>query len=476
MKKMKYHILALALLLSCGSTFGQRAFDNNLVHYTDTLGDVYIDIPLLTLPAQYQAYNTTGGFFSSYMNPGMENSLSYSTDLYTAAHFGLKKAIRFKNNTFMQIFTQRLAISAFDVLVMQMPLGVSWLHEEYHRGVMTQYGVNSYNEVLLFKLGSGTIAVSHETDEDMVMLCNQHHPDFVRLMSAGHEGVVDLNRNLQHNQFFYHQNLDNEVLYWMHSFQNILYLMTCANGTGEDNMAERNRIETSVEMRDFTGLDMNAWIHALCNPDLPYEARGTHPSGVGINRYISYNDISDEGKDYLHRQAGLDILNFVSPMMFGFSRFRLANDYYGNFAFRHYLTAFGDDASLDLYLQTPRHNIYTTLHSYNNFEHHFGGLEVGLVDFRLSRHLCLSGTLMGWLQPKDMSFYTATGSFGGLAKARANYSIANSLDAYLEMGWKSNGWVAGNANLNDGFFLRTGLRWQIEKGTEKKISIGVPSF
>ena len=477
MKRVKYALLLL--WVCCGSTiFGQRAFDNNFVYYTDSVGDVYLDIPLLTLPSQLQAYRTTGGFFASYMNPGFENSLAYSTDLYTAAHFGLKKAIRFKNSTFMQIFTQRLAISAFDVAVMQLPLGVSWLHEEYHRGVMTKYGINSFNEVLLFHLWSGSIAVSHEKDEEMAMLCDNHHPDFVRLMSAGHEAVVDLNRNLQHNEFFYQQHLDNEVLYWMHSFQNLLYLMTCANGTGEDGINERNRIETSVEMRDFTGLDMNAWIHALCNPELPYAARGTHPSGVGIDRYISYDDISDEGKKYLKRQVGLDLLNFISPMQFGFSRFRLAHtdesDCYGNFAFRHYLTAFGSDASLDLYFQkSPGCKIYVTLHDYSNYSHHFGGLEVGVVDYmsllsRLTPYpILIGGTMMGWVQPKEMSFYTETGVFGGLVKVRASL-LSNVLTPYAEVGWKSKGWVAGNANLDDGFFLRAGLRWKIASEASHK--------
>ena len=463
MKKNIKLFLFLAITLLTLSVNGQHAFDNNLVRYSDSLGEVFLDMPLLTLPSQSQAYNTTGGFFQSYMNPGLENSLSYSADLYTAAHFGLKKAIRFKNSTFWQIFTQRLAISVFDVMVMQMPLGVSWLHEEYHRGVMTQYGVNSFNEVLLLQLGSSTIAVSHETDEDMAMLCDKHHADFVRLMSAGHEAVVDLNRNLQSNEFFYHQNLDNKVLYWMNNIQNILYLMTCANGTGEENMAERNMVENTIESRDFTGLDMNAWIHALCNPDLPYSARGTHPSGVGINRYISYNDISDEGKEYLHRQVGLDVLNFILPMMFGFSRFRLAQTeqglYYGNFAFRHYLTAFGSDAALDLYLQAPKFNAYATLHGYSNYKHHFGGVEIGLVDFPLlDNRMHIGGTLMGWLQPKEMLFNTATGTIGGLVKARLSYH-SRFLDPYAEFGWKSKGWVAGNANLDNGFFMRAGLRW-----------------
>ena len=465
MKQTRLFLATMLIVASASTSHAQRAFDNNLVFYTDSIGRIFLDMPLLTLPAQADAYRTTGGFFQSYLNPGMENSLAYSTDFYTAAHFGLKKAIHFKNSSFWQIFLQRMSISAFDVLSMQMPLAFSWLHEEYHRGVMTQYGVNSFNEVLLFQFGASSIAVSHEKDEDMAMLCDRHHADFVRLMSAGQEAVVDLNRTLQANEFFYRQNLDNEVLYWMTAFQNLIYISSCASGNGDAGSKERNNLEVNIEDRDFTGMDMNAWIDALWNPDKPYSDRGPHPSGNGINRYILTENLPEECVSYLHRQAKLDIFNFISPMLCGFSRFRLAQTengaYYGNFAFRHYLTAFGDDIALDLYLQAPWANLYATLHSYNNYEHHFGGLEVGLVDYPLfDNHLQLGGILMGWIQPNDMLFRTPDGTFGGLAKVRVNYH-SRFIDPYLELGWKSKGWVAGNANLDNGIFLKSGIRWKI---------------
>ena len=464
MDNSRLYIIICTLLLPM-MMYAQRPFENNLVFYQDSIGEIYLDMPLVTLPAQIDAYKTTGGFFKSYMNPGMENSLAYTTDFYTAAHFGLKTAFHFKKVGFWQIFSQRLSISAFDVLTMQFPLAFSWLHEEYHRGVMTQYGINSFNEVLLFKLWAGSIAVSREKDEELAMLCDLHHPDFVRLMSAGQEAVVDMNRTLQSNEFFYHQNLDNEVLYWMSAFQNLSYIITCANGGGDEAMRERNALEVNIADRDFTGMDMNAWIDALWFPDKPYSDRGPHPSGNGINRYIMTEDLPEECRQYLRKEAWLDVFNFGSPMLAGFSRFRLASTdhgtYYGNFAFRHYLTAFGDDVSLDLYLQAPKFNIYTTLHSYNNYQHHFGGIEAGLVDFPLlDNRIQLGGAVMFWLQPRDFSFFTDKSMAGGLLKARISYH-SRFLDPYLELGWKSKGWVAGNASLNPSFFMKAGLRWKV---------------
>ena len=103
----------------------------------------------------------------------------------------------------------------------------------------------------------------------------------------------------------------------------------------------------------------------------------------------------------------------------------------------------------------------STVHTYHNFDHHFGGLEVGLVDYPLlDNRMQVGGTVMGWVQPKEMAFKTASGSVGGLVKTRLNYH-SRVVDPYAELGWKSKGWVAGNVNLDSGFFLRAGLRWQI---------------
>ena len=452
---MKKLFIIILLTISTIATFAQQPNHAQAI----------LDMPLLTLPSQRQAYHTTGGFFQSYLNPGMENSLAYSTDLYTAGHWGIKQAIRFKKNGKFQKLAQRLAIGVFDYFALQLPLGMGWVHEEYHRAVMTQYGINSFNEVLLCQIGESTVSVSHIKDEELAMLCDHYHPDFVRLMSAGHEATVDLTRNLQSNQFFYDQSLNHEILYWMNAIENFAYVWMCATGKSDETTMELNNNEPTIESRDFTGMDMCAWAHALCYPDLPYAARGIHPSGVGINRYIMYDDIPDIGKDYLKLHLGLDVLNFISPMMLGFTEFQLAQTergtYYGNFAFRHYLTAFGGDSSLDIYLKTPTCNLYSTLHVYDNHERVFGGLEAGLVDYPLlNNKLFLGGTVMSWIQPEEMSFFTRKSSFGGLVKGRASYRW-RFMEPYAELGWKSKGWVAGNVNLSSGIFMKAGLRWRI---------------
>ena len=53
--------------------------------------DLKLDLPLFDLPYQIDAMNTVGhGFFSSYANPGMAQSLAVTTDILSSFHFGMR--------------------------------------------------------------------------------------------------------------------------------------------------------------------------------------------------------------------------------------------------------------------------------------------------------------------------------------------------------------------------------------------------
>lgn len=439
---------------------------------------LYLDLPLLEMPYQQQAMSTTGGWLSSYMNPGMGFSTTLSNDLYLVAHWGLQQ-IPYSSDARRSRTYTRWAIYGFDLVSTWLPLGYAWLHEEYHRSVMTWRGVNSFNEVLLFKVGSTVISVSRETDEEMAMLCDTYHPDFLRLMAAGHEGQTQQNVRMQRNDFFYHQRLDNELILLNNALNNTAYLATCAFGLGDEDVEAMNAVETDVASRDFTGMDMMAWAYGLFHPDERYADRGTHPTGVGINRYIVTDQLGEEAVAYLRRQTALDLLNCVSPLMVGFSHINLGlhgnRQYYGNFALRHYLTPFGDDNCAELLLQAVGANgnwplnVYTVLHNYNNYHHHFGGLEAGVVDAPLwGGRLLVGVTGQLWWQPEAMSFFTETSAVGGSAALRLTLNTARCPSAgpgrcnpYIEAGYKSAGWQAGIVTLEQDYTLMAGILWSL---------------
>jgi len=127
-----------------------------------------------------------------------------------------------------------------------------------------------------------------------------------------------------------------------------------------------------------------------------------------------------------------------------------------NFAFRNILTSFGTDTNLDLFFKDPTLNLLFTFHVYRNYTSTFLGLEGTLWDyvlFKTPARLTLRG--MVWQQPKDQSFTTTEGAFGGLLTLRFNYRIGL-FSPYLELEAKTPGWVMGNVFLNENLSGRVG--------------------
>lgn len=439
---MKKIGIVICLLLSWVEGYSQNPPEEQL----------FLDFPLISYPYIEEAERTTGGFIESYMNPDMDMSLKLTEDFYTYSHFLLRKWIEDR-------YWRSCAIILFDGLSSYIPLGYAWEHEEFHRAVMTHRGVNSFNEVLLMPIGSSTISVSHETDEDLAAMCNGYRPDFIRLMSAGLEGQTRLVQEIQRKDFFYHRNLENEFLCFANIINNVSYSFICAAGL-EGDIEKMNRREVSVRERDFTGYDLNAWAYELFNPDKKYEDRGPHPSGIGINRYIVRENLSSKAIGYLWRQTCLEALNLLNPMLYGHRRYYLGStksgEYYGNACIRHYLTSFGDDLILEGLFETPFANSYVSLHDYNNYKHHFAGIEAGIVDKRLLKdRIGLSISAQAWKQPEG--FYSADGHIGGMAECKLSFKT-NLGEPYIDCGIKSDGWVAGNVNLERSSFARFGFR------------------
>ena len=427
---------------------------------SDTTG-LYLDFPVLDLPYQTHAAKTTGNFFTGYANPSMKQSLAMSNNLYGSVHWGIKKLIKTKSE-FQNILFTNLIATGFDLLTFYTPLGMGWLHEEYHRAVMTRRGINSFNDMNTFPFGKSLVYVRKVRDEDLIMLSDHYKQDFRRLMIAGNEGQFHQIQTLQKNNFFLNQDLPNISLYWMSTMINIGYLMQSGSDTFDQMIDESNEQDgADISKRDFTGADFTAWTDALFNPDKPYTDRGIHPSGVGINRYIKPSQLSDEALTYLQKQGYLHWLNVLSPHLFGFSKFRFKSnendDYYSNFAIRHLLTPFGNDITLDIFYQNQEYNIFVTLHNYNNFHSSFIGIECAIIDFRyLNNKLFFTGRSMFWTQPKDQSFFTKQHSIGGMLGIHLSYRLGCWFP-YIAVDAKTAGWVMGNPYLEKNISVNVGL-------------------
>ncbi len=410
-----------------------------------------LEVPVIDYP-----FNWTDG----YTAPSMQQSLHVTKDFYQYSHY--KFAEWYEDKPVKRTWS----IIAFDIFTTWLPFGDAWLHEEWHRAVMSHRGVDSYNEVYDFPLFADTISVKRVKDEDLARLKKDHPADMVRLHAAGIEAQNELNFAIEKDQFYLNTPTFDQVLLWLNYINNIGYMHTCASS--ESNMLTDQLMQdegSDISERDFTGLDCNAWVYDLFRPFEPYAARGTHPSGVGIKRYIKYSDLSNEEQDYLEKNFRLSFLNLVDPFLFNYKSFSAVNPFNDrplqwNATLRHHLTSFGYSLDANLFLKQDPVNVMLIWHNYFNKDQHFPGLELALYRLPVNifeKNLSLSLRAAIWQQPKDQLFTASEPEQGGLAAIKLHIPWNRSMETFVEVESKSNGWVAGNVYLEENTSLRLGL-------------------
>lgn len=122
-----------------------------------------LDLPVFSFPYQLEAVRTIkcgtpniGDFAKNYANSGMQLSLNLTSNLYTGIHWGINELFKVNERDFKKskngkklgkrlLYSFTLEMS--DLFLFYAPGFDSWLHEEYHRAVMSRFGVNSFNDM-----------------------------------------------------------------------------------------------------------------------------------------------------------------------------------------------------------------------------------------------------------------------------------------------------------------------------------------
>lgn len=215
--------------------------------------------------------------------------------------------------------------------------------------------------------------------------------------------------------------------------------------------------------RDFAGADLNAWIYDMFSPEKPYTDRDAFPGGEGVNRRIGFSELPEEGKDYLEKQEKLSLLNFVNPAIFLINRINIGQDFSFLFFTQYSPTHFGNDIAVFLPFRVKSLNHLLAIHSYNNFEKGFLGLQYGLYDLKPfpNKKYSMGGTLNVWLQPENQGFFDQKGKAGGALELEAGYKLGRGFGVSLNALYKTSGWMIGNPYLDDKFNFRAGVSWSI---------------
>jgi len=383
---------------------------------------------LVLLAASARAQDVTvfdsDNFARGFHPPSMEQAVSWSAAFYDVSHRALRRPWQ---------------VALFDLMadvILPLPLSDTWTHEEFHRAVLANRGVASFDDVYRFRFAPKAIAVSHVRDDRLAQMKRDHPADFVRAHAAGIEGEHALVMRLEKQHFFDGATSWNAPLYWLVKVNTIAYI---ASGSSNDTNSETEKWEreegTHISRRDFTGHDFTAWVYDLFRPNEPYAARGVHPSGVGIRRYIRESDLTDAERSYLRRQGRLSLINLVDPYLF---------DYYGgrfNLTASHLLTPFGYSIDGNVFLRNPK--LFVTVHDYVNHERNPPGVDATFDErFRVAL----------WRQPDHLQFRDRGGRLGGLVSARAHRG-----KWFAELEAKSAGWVEGNVHLDKSVSVRAGF-------------------
>jgi len=347
-----------------------------------------VDLPLSQFP-----YNLQTGYTAA----SMDQAVNLTKNLYYSTHFGIelfsRKHLGKNSKTW-----GRVIMTIFDFA--PIPLSNTWLHEEYHRAILSLREIKSKNS-------HWTNSVKGVDDHDLINLKLLHPADMVREATAGNEGNLEFVHSVQKDVFYDHVNTWNYGLYW-------------GNAT-----------------------------YDLFNPQLAYEDRGIHPSGHGIDRYVEFDDLSSDAQQFLKNQFYLSLLNFVDINLFGIDHLGTKVKY--NFSLRHHMTSFGQMVGANLLFKTEK--IGGSVHPkiFQNNQQSLLGLDLEL------RNNWGVIKLSGWQQPIDQLYYDTKKRTGGMVGLKLVPPLKK-IRPYLDLNFKSKGWVAGNPYLDKNFTIVFGAR------------------
>jgi len=355
------------------------------------------------------------------------------------------------------------AILLVQAVWLRLPLGTTWSHEEWHRAVLGRWGIDSFNDIWNVRLDTSSINVIHVADEELIALKRDHPADMVRLSAAGMEGDIELARAVEADAFFDGTDWRRDlVTVAIQRGRVIRYMWYCDTSAATADTNAENLQEPDPLKRDVVGYDCDAWAYDVQRPDEPYEARGPHPTGVGIDRYRRPTDLTPHERELLVQAKWLSLLNLVDPAMFGVRwgvpgappGWRMT----GGFAYQ--LTSFGQAVTLDLYARGADASWRAALRLYLSGHLALPGLELERV--RLARtvggaRLEVTPTLGVWLQPAHDRFDDTAARPGALARLKLAWLATGRLSAFAEVLAKSAGWVAGTPRLDAAVEARVGV-------------------
>jgi len=415
-----------------------------------------LSLPVIDLPDQHGAYAA----------PTWEQAIESSKAQYQASH---RVLAAWTERRFGAGSRDRMMLGVglgWELIASLLPLGTGWAHEEGHRAILDRRGMRSFNGVYDFDPTAGAIYVRNVRDEDLVRLKAEYPADTVRLAAAGMETQTLINLRLERDLFFLRGRPATDwATLLANTTNNWGYLFACSEAAFDSFTDEVNKADgTLIARRDALGLDCTAWAYDLQRPDEPYEARGVHPSGRGIDRYRKFSDLSRDEQKLMRTVRLLALASFADPFLW-------LDDGWGTDDRRmtmtsgFFLTSFGWSVDQNVFLALGEKNVLVTVHHAANGARWMPGIDaqVWRLPMDVSGSEPWSLTLGGavWLQPERQRWASARADPGGRVHATLAIPVWRGLEVELGVAHKTAGWVAGVAALEAETSLRAGVSLRV---------------
>ncbi|MEZ5014889.1 MAG: hypothetical protein R2794_11415 [Chitinophagales bacterium] len=437
MQKQYLHFITICLIT--GSIYAQDSST-----YTLRLNQ-----SLVNMPAQSDL---------SYHFPSMQQSTELSNNLYDVSYWGIFAL----SNTLTTSLSQKTegsllqqgmyyalgAAFAYYGSELPIPLGV-WNHENFHAAVLGLENIRPYNGNWLLNRWDGT--VYGVSDEDMSALKATAPQKLLYAFVAGVGSETYATSQMVTEDVYYDRSFYKNPLYLYNAYYVWNYFRFSCSALSDSVKLIAPEYESADPLqRDFAGADLSAWVYDMFTPDAPFTDRDTFPNGTGVNRRIGFSDLSPAGQAYLQKQKDFALLNFVNPAIFMINRINLKNDWYFLPFMDYYPTPYGNSMALHVPAGHKNAQYDIAFRTYNNRDKTFGGLELayGKPWTHGSKQFYSKVRASVWSQPESLLYSDEKGKMGFYCSAESNLALNDHWMIGLRGGYKSAGWVAGNAYLD----------------------------
>ncbi|MBO9611207.1 MAG: hypothetical protein J7619_00860 [Dyadobacter sp.] len=446
---MKIKVLMAASLTLLAAHLSAQAQDT--LQYKLRITVPLVDYPQITdLPQHYVS---------------MDQSLEYARGMYELSFWGIdalgNTLVRPKSpgrkiwNGILK-YGMTLGFSRF-ASELPIPLG-EWAHEEFHRTVLGVNGIASKNGNWFPNRWDGT--VYGITDAALSNLKQSNPNALLYAYTAGVQSEVLLNKRISVDDFYKKRTLPKGALVLYNAWYVHNYFRFSTSPESDSAKVWSPTFENPLETeRDFAGADLTAWAYDMFNPETAFTERTKFKGGEGVNRRVGFSELSKEAQHFLLRQKKLSLLNYLNPAIFMVNRIRLGRGIAFNFFTQYAPTHFGNSISLIVPVQVGARDLLFGAHRYNNRDHGYYGIELGVANHRFIDKWYGDLTLQGWQQPE--AFLKEEHYTGGAVHARLFRAISKGFSAYVSLNGKTKGWEMGSPYLGANLSAQFGMRVEV---------------